>query len=315
MLGVCAIRTSRPAFLSVEGKKVGTPLIQDTAQQGVTGKLDLSFVKDEGEQHTRLFVREQKPPLKVIRAFPIDDGGALVHLHNISGGVLGGDRLSLSVNVGHSAYAQLTSTSATRLYRSRIDNAIANQTNTFSIEEGSLLEYLPDPLIPFAGSRYQQHTSIELSQHVGLFWWETVAPGRLAKGECFAYDMLEMSLKIAVQGKPIALEHFKLEPTTRPLTSLARLGPYRYFCSFYICKVGVETKQWQDVERLLGKLAQQLSCFHEVSWSVSTLVSDGLVVRAVSKEGRAIATGLPAFWRAAKLALYGREATLPRKIY
>ncbi len=232
-------------------------------------------------------MREQKPPLKVIRAFPIDAGGALVHLHNISGGVLGGDALSLSVHIGQNAYAQLTSTSATRLYRSQANTAPASQTNTLSIEKDGLLEYLPDPLIPFAGSRYRQHTSIELSDNAGLFWWETVAPGRLAKGECFAYDMLEMSLKIAAEGKPIALEHFKLEPLARPLTSVTRLGPYRYFCSFYICKVGIETRQWQDLERLLGELAQQLSCSHEVIWGVSTLVAHGLIVRAVSKEGRA----------------------------
>ncbi len=260
-------------------------------------------------------MHEQKPPLKVIRAFPIDDGGALVHLHNISGGVLGGDDLSLSVRVGQDAYAQLTSTSATRLYRSQANMVPASQTNVISIEEGGLLEYLPDPLIPFAGSHYKQHTAIELSHNSGLFWWETVTPGRLAKGECFAYDMLEMSLKIAVHGKPIAREHFTLEPALRPLTSLTRLGPYRYLCSFYICKVGLETKQWQDLERHLGELAQQLSCSREVSWGVSTLVSDGLVVRAASKEGRTLATGLPAFWKAAKLALYGRGATLPRKIY
>jgi urease accessory protein len=253
--------------------------------------------------------------LKVIRAFPIDSGGALVHLHNISGGVLGGDSLSLSVNVEQNAYAQLTSTSATRLYRSQADTAPASQTTTISIKEGGVLEYLPDPLIPFAGARYRQHTCIELSHNAGLFWWETVAPGRLAKGECFAYDVLEMSVEITVQGRPIALEHFMLEPAIRRLTSFARLGPYRYFCSFYICKVGVDAKQWQHIERLLSELAQQHSCSQEVSWGVSTLVTHGLVVRALSKEGRAIATGLPAFWNVAKLALYGREATLPRKIY
>ncbi len=313
MLGVCATRISRPAFLSVEESRIS--LIQDTAKQGVEGKLDIFFVQDEGEQQTRLLVRAQKPPLKVIRAFPIDDGGALVHLHNISGGVLGGDSLSLAVKVSHDAYAQLTSTSATRLYRSQANRDSAIQTNTLSIEENGLLEYLPDPLIPFAESRYKQHTYIELSQNAGLFWWETVAPGRLAKGECFEYDVLEMSLKIAAQGKLIAIEHFKLEPASRPLSSLTRLGPYRYFCSFYICKVGIHTRIWQSLERLLGEIAQQLSCPHDVSWGVSTLVAHGLVVRAVSKEGRTIATGLPAFWKAAKLALYGREATLPRKIY
>ena len=253
--------------------------------------------------------------MKVIRAFPIVDGGALVHLHNISGGVLSGDSLSLEVDVKQNAYAQLTSTSATRLYRSRVGNGTASQTNMFSIQEGGLLEYLPDLLIPFAGSRYQQHTSIELAQDAGLFWWEIVAPGRLAKGECFEYDVLQMSARIMALGKPIALEHVKLEPALRPLSSLARLGPYCYFCSFYICKVGVNAKEWQRLEKQLNELAQQLSCSSDVRWGVSALVQHGLVVRAVSKEGRALATGLPAFWKAARLALYRREATLPRKVY
>ena len=219
------------------------------------------------------------------------------------------------MHVKQNAYAQLTSTSATRLYRSRAGNVTASQTNVFSIQEGGLLEYLPDLLIPFAGSRYQQHTAIELAQDAGLFWWEIVAPGRLAKGECFEYDVVQMSVRITALGKPIALEHMKLEPAQRPLSSLARLGPHCYFCSFYICKVGAHAKEWQRLEAQLSELAQQLSCSSNVCWGVSTLVQHGLVVRAVSKEGRTLATGLPAFWKAARLALYGREATLPRKVY
>ena len=35
-----------------------------------------------------------------IRAFPQANGGALVHLHNVSGGVLAGDRLLLQIAVG-----------------------------------------------------------------------------------------------------------------------------------------------------------------------------------------------------------------------
>src|SRR5437016_4958960 len=83
------------------------------------GKLRLHFTHDQERHSTQLTVREQHPPLQVIRAFPLSSGGVLVHVHNVSGGVLGGDQLVLDVEVGPGWQAQLTSTSATRLYRSR----------------------------------------------------------------------------------------------------------------------------------------------------------------------------------------------------
>jgi urease accessory protein len=281
----------------------------------VKGRLHLEFVYDRERQGTRLAVSEQQAPLQVIRAFPLDDGGALVHLHNLSGGVLGGDQLALSVEVGAGAYAQLTSTSATRVYRSRPEMLPAFQENTVLVQKGALLEYLPDPLIPFAGARYHQHTQITLEPDAGLFWWEVITPGRVARNEIFDYDMLQMELVIAAQRRPIAIEAFKLEPRHRVLSSPARLGAYHYTCSFYICRVGLEATRWSRLEQELSQLACQLTRHGEISWGVSTLVAHGLVIRAVSKQGRNVAPGLQAFWHAAKLALYGQPAIPPRKIY
>lgn len=280
----------------------------------VEGWLKLHFSID-GEQQTQLIVREQRPPLQVIRAFPISTGGALVHVHNVSGGVLGGDKLRLEVEVEPGAHAQLTSTGATRLYRSRPGVPAAQQTGTITVREGALLEYLPDPLIPFAGSYYHQHMRIELDSGAGLFWWETVTPGRVAHGEQFAYEQLILDLHISTRDQSIAIERLKLEPHCRALSSLARLGPYSYFCSFYICRVGLEAAQWSNLEKELGALAQELSCPGEMSWGVSTLVAHGLVIRAVSRQGRDIPPGLLAFWRAAKRYLYDEEPVPPRKIY
>lgn len=260
-------------------------------------------------------VYEQKPPLKVIRAFPLPAGGALVHLHNISGGVLGGDSLILNVQVAPGAYAQLTSTSATRLYRCSPQASTSLQTSSVRVQEHGLLEYLPDPLIPFAGARYRQQAHIELAADAGLFWWETVAPGRTARGELFDYDLVDINLAISAQDRPLAIEHTKLEPKRRPVSALARLGSYRYFSSFYVCKVGIDPARWLDLESQLSDMASQLSVAGEVYWGVSTLVAHGLVVRALSCRGTELPAGLLAFWRTARLALYGREALPPRKIY
>jgi urease accessory protein len=262
-----------------------------------------------------LAAAEQRAPLAVVRAFPLEGGGALVHLHNISGGVLGGDRLRVEIDVGAGAWAQATTTGATRVYRTLPSAATPLETRVARIREGGLLEFLPDPLIPFAGARYRQETRIELEPGAGLFWWETVAPGRAARGERFAYERLELRLEIRAAGRLAATERANLEPRRRPLDSPARLGPYRYFASFYACRVGLEEQRWRDLEARLAELAAPLSAGGEAVWGVSVLARDGLVARGLALEGRDLKRGLFELWRAAKRDLYGIEAVPPRKIY
>jgi urease accessory protein len=279
------------------------------------GWLRLGFERERDAGQTVLKLCEQRPPLKVVRAFPAGGGSALAHLHNLSGGVLGGDRLELSVEVGAGARAQLTSTGATRLYRSREGAPAASQRQVFKVREGALLEYLPDELIPFAGARYRQETTIELSDGAGLFWWEAVAPGRAARGELFEYDSLQLRLDLTALGLPLSQERIALDPASRPLQSAARLGPFRYFATFYVCRVGLEVSSWLKLEGELAELARRLTRPGETLWGVSALPAHGLVVKALSVKGRAIARGFQDLWRASKLRLYGEAAVPPRKVY
>jgi urease accessory protein len=278
------------------------------------GRLRLRFEYDQQAKLTRLTACEQQPPLKAVRAFHSQDGSALVHIHNVSGGVLGGDSLNLTVDVGPEAQAQLTSTGATRIYRSRPNTPIAVQLNEIRVGENALLEFLPDTLIPFKGSSYCQKSAIELAEGAGLFWWETVAPGRAACGEVFAFESLQFKLDITTAEKPLAQERIKLDPAGSPLESPLRLGPFRYFSTLYICRVGLEAGRWLALERQLAELALQLSSSREILWGVSTLTAHGLVVRGLSVRGGSITRGLLAFWHAAKLELYGRGAIPPRKV-
>src|SRR5260370_10414893 len=109
----------------------------------VHGRLRLRFEARGGRSQTILAESEQQLPLRIVRAFQLEDGGSLVHLHNLSGGVLGGDHLDLTVEVGPRAIAQVTSTGATRVYRCRENAAPAQQRLQIRIEEEGLVEYLP----------------------------------------------------------------------------------------------------------------------------------------------------------------------------
>jgi urease accessory protein len=273
------------------------------------GSLSLRF--ERSGNRTILSRSAQRPPLRVVRAFDLPGGEALAHLHNVSGGLLGGDRLSMAVELGPGASVQLTTTGATRIYRG---DAASAQSNSITVEEGGLLAYVPDAIIPFGGSRYAQRTTVDLAAGAGLFWWDIFAPGREARGEVFAYDMLESHLEIRACGCPVAIESVRLEPRARPLTSPARLGAFRYWATFYICRAGLDPSRWKRLEAQLSAMAADWTRAGESVWAVSALVRHGVGVRVLSLGGLDIPAGLMAFWKAASMELDGREPVALRKV-
>lgn len=274
--------------------------------------LHLSFERDISGS-TILRVKRQQPPWRVVRGFPTSSGETLAHIHNLSGGVLDTDSLVCRIELGTSAQAQVTTTGATRIYRSRSISHTAAQHCEVELGEGSYLEYLPDQLIPYAGSRFQQTVSINLSRNASLIWWERVSPGREASGEVFQYESLASNLMVVADGEPVAMEKWTLAPLVRPLDSLSRLGPFLHFASCYVCRVGEPAAYWRNLESELQKTAQEESNA-AILWGVTCLQSHGLVIRGVSTSGRCLRERWVDVWRAAKWLLCGRVADPPRKI-
>jgi urease accessory protein len=279
----------------------------------VSAALHLSF-EPGGHGETFLRVKQQQPPWRVVRGFPTPSGETLAHIHNLSGGILDTDSLSWRIEVLARAQAQVTSTGATRVYRSRSAEHVASQHATVDVGEEAYLEYLPDQLIPFAGSRFEQTARVELHPGASLIWWERVAPGREASGESFHYDSLSSSLELVVLNEPVALESWTLRPLLRRLDSISRLGPFHHFASCYVCRAGEPSAYWRSFESRMQLIADQLSS-PALLWGVTCLRAHGIVIRGVSTNGRSLADGLIEFWKAAKWRLCGRVATVPRKIH
>ncbi len=257
----------------------------------------------------------QEPPWRVVRAFEQGNGGAMVHLHNVSGGILAGDRLSLRIAAGPGSLAQVTSTGATRVYRHREGALGSKQSTEIQLEEGALLEYLPDALIPYAGSRHTQRTTICLEKRATLFWWEVLAPGRQAMGEMFGFESLRIETEIRSAMRPLLLESFLLEPAVRPLSAAARMGDYTHMASFYACQVGVPSSRWQDLERQLNEFAGARSLAGVTLWGASALACDGVAIRGLSLSARTLPSTLAGFWKIARMFLTGEEPVAPRKTY
>jgi urease accessory protein len=220
----------------------------DTARIGrdtPVHQLSLCFERE------RFRVRRQDPPWKVVRAF-----GSLVHLNNVSGGVLAGDRLALDVEVQAGASAQITTMGATRLYRHRAGAADSEQRSRFSVGDGAILEYLPDPVIPYAGSRHVQPTEVRLGRGSTLFWWEVLAPGRLAAGERFAFERLRVQAEVYAGSRPVLREDYLLQPRQKDLSAMARMFEYSHTSSLCTIREGRPPAFWRGLEDRWNELAR-----------------------------------------------------------
>lgn len=260
-----------------------------------------------------MFVAAQEPPWRAIRAFPNAQRQAVVHLHNVSGGILSGDSLCLSIEAGPATRVQITSVGATRIYRQRAGSATARLSTSIRVGDGAMLEYLPDVVIPFSGSRFSQSMAVLLGANAGLVAWETLAAGRIAGGEEFAFDFLHSECSVSSGARPLALERYSLTPSARDPRSAARWGRFRYSATLYICHTGVVPSRWLELESRLNDLAFRETC-HQSRWGVSALAAGGLVIRGLALEAHHITTGLYTFWDLAKQELWGERAIPPRKI-
>lgn len=115
------------------------------------------------------------------------------------------------------------------------------------------MEWIPEPFIPQAGARYHQQTRIELEQDSGLFFFEWIAPGRVARGEVFEYQQLRWELDLLVGGKLVARERYDLDPATHSLAALKERFPAAHYVTVYVAGIPAETWPADDLDLLSGE--------------------------------------------------------------
>jgi urease accessory protein len=278
--------------------------------------LELEFVP-QGERTTFRCTR-QDPPWKVVRGFTLPSGECLVHLNNVSGGIFGGDRLQLRVSVGPNASALITSTGATRVYRPRPGTADATLCAQLAVGRDATLEYLPDALIPFRQARVVQRSSYGIAEGGTLYCWDTLAPGRTAAGEIFAYERVKIVSEIKVSGRPVLTDRMLLEPARWPMQSPARFGAYRYLVTFAAVRAGLSAPELGLLGDCLQEVVSGLEfCAPDAnsSWGVTSLPAHGVLVRGMIASPVRIPGMLQTLWSAAKFQLCRRVAVAPRKTY
>lgn len=163
------------------------------------GLLSVRFARDS-QGRTRLVERRQRYPLTTTAVLPMETGpGALIYVQNTAGSVFGGDRLHLDVSLEAGAALCLSTPSATRLQ----GGTLSVQTVQVSVGEGAFFESVPDMIIPHPNAAYRQQTRIDLAEGACAILAETLAPGRVARGERHAYQSISLQLQVSFDGCPV----------------------------------------------------------------------------------------------------------------
>lgn len=117
----------------------------DFSEKGWLADIALRYELKRGK--TCLTEKRHLGPLMVQRPFYPEQGVAHTYLLHPPGGVVGGDTLSININVQPYAHALLTTPGATKFYRSA--GGTASQTQTLTVAQEGFLEWLPQENIFF----------------------------------------------------------------------------------------------------------------------------------------------------------------------
>lgn len=227
----------------------------------------------------RSALREQsfRAPLHLSK--PHEDAGALVvNVVNPTAGIFDGDELELEARVETGAQLVLTTPSASRIYQSRTGRP-AVMRQTVRAAGGSFVEFLPEPLIPQAGSRYEQHTELLADAGSELIFFEWLSPGRVAGGEVFQYARLDWRTDVRVEDRLVARERYTLEPS-RPVTLTAltsRFPQAHYLGCFWITSRPFPREAVEALEHRGIYLGW--SALSSGGWTIKVLAGDALTTR------------------------------------
>jgi len=268
----------------------------------VHGLLDVSFEK-KGEK-TFARVLRQKTPLKVLKPF-YPEGQSPCHLYllNTTAGVLEGDHLEVALHLGEDAEIVLLSPTATKIHH--MLSGQARQEIRVTLKRGAVLEYFPEPLLPFSGSAFTQETEVFLEEGATLFWTEILGPGRLEHGESFLYRLYGNEMRISDREGLIAQECFRLMPKDKPLHELGVMEGYSHLGSLYV----ICADKYHAVLLEAFRSIQMPGLF----FGATLLSRRGLMVRALAYETPLLQIFLAQLWAVFRKNVTGRALPPLRK--
>ncbi|MEO1223050.1 MAG: urease accessory protein UreD [Pseudomonadota bacterium] len=190
----------------MDGAVAGAGFLQADQSNHARGSLAMQWRHVSGR--TRLATVAQEAPYRLMTPMVESDEPPLAVAANVSGGVVGGDRLDLSLAVRPNAALSTVGQAAEKVYRSA--GPTARLRNRISVESGARLDWMPQGTILFDGVRMTRRTTIDLADDASLLYGEILIFGRHGMGERLVWGDIADSLDVSVAGNRVFADRFRL---------------------------------------------------------------------------------------------------------
>ena len=272
---------------------------------GRDGYLSLQFEPHQG--FTALTRCRYRAPLQVLKpSYLEDDHSAFLFLLNPAGGIVGGDCLKTDVRLGRNAHVCLTTPSATNVYRA-LDGPAILETN-IQLEEGAILEYFPEHLIPYPGSALRQSLRVQMAPGSCLILNEAFAAGRIARHEQWKFRELTSDTEVRLGSSPVYISRSRIVPTDLPPHGLGIAENYNYFANLTV--VWESFREWKS---LVNDFSTVLKSVPGVHAGASCGAQSSCVVRTMASTAAQLTSVTQKLWNCLRRVVLDRPVISPRK--
>lgn len=178
---------------------------------GWHGHLKLDYRHDAANGHTGAHDRHSGPLRVLQRLYPEGPGVCHHVLVHPPGGIVGGDRLEIELDLQAGAHALLTTPGATRFYRSAGEPA--TQSLHARLAPGARLEWLPLETLVYDAALAENTMRFELAPGAEMLGWDLLALGLPAAELPFTRGSFTQHLELPGRW----LEHGRIAAQDRTL--------------------------------------------------------------------------------------------------
>ena len=286
----------------VGGLVMGTDL-----ERGASRAAMLYFsADDEGRTH---IAKQFAPyPFHICRPFYVSGdplGMATVYVQSCAGGIFERDRLALTIQAESGCMAHVTTSASTIVHS--MPKGEATQSVTLIADRDSWIEYLPDPMILFAGARIDSTVNVIVNDGARVVLSDAfLMHDHRDKGGAFENLRSEIIVRDG-NDSVLVRDRFHLDGRSMLARVPGVTGRFMAQASFIFLSRGLSTE-------LLATLRNALDSIADIYAGVSLLPAGaGIFSRILAADGIALRTAQLCLWSETRKYLTGVVPTARRK--
>jgi urease accessory protein len=264
------------------------------------GRAEIGFANDG--TGTRLVHLYNRDPLRFLFPTPATGDCLQAGLVTTSGGLVGGDRLSIDIATNERAIASISPSAAEKVYRST--GADTEMDVSLRAESESWLEWLPQETILFNDSRLKRVTRIDTNGDARVFAGEILVFGRIGRGERLTRGLVRECWEVRRDGHLTWADTLHLDGDIE--------GTIAHPAGFDgATAAATAIYAGPDSDARLKDARASLNDLPGVR-SAATAVNGVVVIRFLGRDARILRTAFGKFWAAFRHRAAKLPAALPR---